>query len=276
MVTRPLATWGGNQGGEMLVQCGECHADVSDKAAACPKCGAPSRYFRQRDTVVVTPQRLAERKPQAEAVRPAGVPRGELHHTSTPGYEQLDDLLKTVINKNYFSVMLGGAALGLLLSVLLSLLGMKSGSLTLFLMLAGSVAMGGLKFYAHQRMTDLNNQAGVPFVSPEDESWVKLVGIVGVALILYNTKPPNDGVLKVIDDQLIKEISQQRFEKADAFGVAILKLSCKLDVASCARTIRASMNIKLSDAMLFKVAEIGFGKKTHKCLGAVKIWHCFW
>ena len=33
-----------------LVRCGECGSDVSDKAAACPKCGAPIRAAVKADT----------------------------------------------------------------------------------------------------------------------------------------------------------------------------------------------------------------------------------
>jgi len=39
-----------------LVKCGECESEVSDKAAACPKCGAPVASPDGDSTVVTTQQ----------------------------------------------------------------------------------------------------------------------------------------------------------------------------------------------------------------------------
>ncbi len=40
----------------MLMNCGECGSEVSDKAGACPKCGAPNSEFTAIETVIESPQ----------------------------------------------------------------------------------------------------------------------------------------------------------------------------------------------------------------------------
>src|SRR5439155_23642155 len=70
-----------------LVSCGECGAQVSDKAAACPKCGAPPSSPKLEASVTNAPTKDAPAQstpPKGEASAASALPKSEASAPSAP------------------------------------------------------------------------------------------------------------------------------------------------------------------------------------------------
>lgn len=267
----------------MLVRCRECDSQVSDQAASCPKCGAPSTCFRSPDGEQPEAQELASNRDDNRLsvlpLRPP--PQRQVEYKQSPGYDSLSDTQKTSADRSYLSALLGGGLLGFLggvvLAWVLSAVGVVFPPALVWLIGLGAAIAGAMhKYFSYQQMVRINTERGLDVVYPSDGSAVRVVGAVAGAFALSAFVPDDQELIRTIDDRIVLEISQEKFSKNDNFGVNILKFGCRLDARNCAGLIRSTLQIRMRDLWAVRIAGVKSADTEILCVGAVRRWFCAW
>ncbi len=97
-----------------------------------------------------------------------------------------------------------------------------------------------------------------------------LVAAVGAGA-LFATKPGPAEIEAKIADRIIGDI--QNTGSSDLAG-DILLLTCKANLNDCVQLIRATMDVRTEDKILWQKVTIAQGNRTVSCLGVLNQLHC--
>jgi len=263
----------------MLVKCTECGSDVSDRAPSCPRCGSPSDAFAKEPSPNLGRDSL-------DSVNDGAMPFdankyvSKLEWHQTPGYQSLDKMAQDLTKATYANTLFTGLTAGFVFAVIISiivnkLLGFRDfEGLIIFIIPISALIYLGLKYYYVQQVVRINKSKGIDFFKPTDNSWTYAAIVIVGALVLHGTRPTDQALLNVIDQQLTQGIANGSISEKDGIGETIVKLGCKMYSTECAKLVRSTLNISVSDLTVMRVATIKLDKDEAYCFGALNRWFC--
>jgi hypothetical protein len=263
----------------MLVKCTECGSDVSDRAPSCPRCGSPSDAFAKEPSPGLG-RDFSD--PVNDGTRPFDPPKfvSKLQWHQTPGYQSLDKTTQDITTTSYANALLTGTLTGFVISVIISIIANKllgfqnHEDIIIYIIPICALVYVVLKYYFIQKVVKINESKGVDFFKPTDSSWRYAAIIIIGALVLHNTRPTDQALLNVIDQELEQGIANGSISQKDGIGETLVKLGCKMYSKECAKVVRSMLDISVSDLVIIRVATIKLDKDEAYCFGALNRWFC--
>lgn len=263
----------------MLVKCTECGSDVSDRAPSCPRCGSPSDAFAKEPSSGLGRDFSDPVNDGTRAFDPNKfVSKLEWHQT--PGYQSLDKTAQDISKTSYANVLLTGTLAGFLIAVVLCVIANKllgfqdSEDVLIYIIPICTLVYVGLKYHYVQKVIKLNESKGVDFFKPTDNTWTYAAVIIIGALILHNTRPTDQALLNAIDQELAQGIANGSISQKDGIGETLVKLGCKIYSTECAKIVRSTLDISVSDLAIMRIATIKLDKDEAYCFGVLNRWFC--
>lgn len=262
----------------MLVKCTECGSDVSDRAPSCPRCGSPSDAFAKEPSPNLGRNSFDSVN---DGARPFDANKyvSKLEWHQTPGYQSLDKITQDVTKKSYANVLIGGALVGFVFAVIISivantLFGLKIGNIILYIIPISALGYAGLKYYCIQKVIRINESIGVEFSKPTDNSWRYVAPIITGAIVLNNTMPTDQTLFNAIDYEIERGIADGTISTKDDIGANLVKIGCKIYSKECAKLFHSMLDVRVSDFMVIRIAKIKLGKEESYCSGILNKWFC--
>ncbi len=203
----------------------------------------------------------------------------KLEWHQTPGYQSLDKTAQDITKASYAKALFIGAVTGYIITIIIALIakylfGAQEPQILVYVIVICALVYVGLKYHYMQKAAQINESRGVDFLKPTDNSWSYAVIIIVGALVLNNTKPTDQALLNAVDEELARGIANGSISQNDGIGETLVKLGCKIYSTECAKIVRSTLNIGVSDLMVIRVATIKLDKDEAYCLGALNRWFC--
>ena len=101
--------------------------------------------------------------------------------------------------------------------------------------------------------------------------WVTIPIAIVVAILM---KPDMASFERMVHQEIVAGISQEKIEKSDDFAMSLIKFGCKMSADDCARLIRSQTQIRAKDLFVARIVHIKNGNDEGRCIGAFTTWWC--
>jgi hypothetical protein len=203
----------------------------------------------------------------------------KLEWHQTPGYQFLDESAQDITKASYAEAIFVGVFAGFVTTIIINLIGKylfdaQVPQILIYMMVIFALIFVGLKYYYMRTVVRINESEGVDFLKPTDNSWRYGAIIIVGAIVLHNTRPTDQALLNVIDEELAIGIANGSISQNDGIGEVLVKLGCKIYSTECAKLVRATLDIGVSDLIVIRIAKIKLDKDEAYCFGALNRWFC--